>query len=574
MTTDLIARVKKDDDRRRRLRRCQRDSWYLATEYLGYGWNPAASGGDSPFPGKGLTEALHKPICRWYDERKKRLAVGIWIPRWHHKSTLMVVWMIQDFLIDPVAALLYWQSTNELAADVVQEVGNHLQRNDKLRSLEPIGTKVDGTSFNALPSRQKKKFLLSDQFTLNRPVDQFSRFPSLVGKGSGTEMTGFHGKKGYLDDIIGRNTIIDSQLPVVESWFQSTVIPVVDDAVFRVTGTRWHADACYEKWIVDPDWCCIVLPCAVPEEFDFVANPGCIDWSKDKIVLPKDGSLKHPIYGPLEYRATQVKKLQFLQRQMGVDFEPQMQNDPTPAGELPWSAECEHYCTLKDAEGPGFVVTLSDPAPRAVGGGNRAEKLRKDGTKNNWATCTVKLRRKGDLRQIILLDGEFSKEWGLDEGMDKVCDQAQKWKSREAYAEHVSTPVYLQALHDAKSRGARSGSGWRGYVIDKLENTYNANAKASYFAAMADRAKHLELWICETVPKAFVDRFLAQARRCRPQSNGSMGIPFDDEINVVSFATDPYFRGKYADVPDEFTFSPFMVKETDEPGNGTRYVRW
>ncbi len=572
---ESAARVAKEKKRQRMLRRCQTDSWYLATEILGYGWNPAASGGDSPFPGKGLSHELHKRICNWYDQRSQKLAVGIWIPRWHHKSTLMVVWMIQDFLRDPAGSLLYWQSTNDLASQVVQEAGQHLQRNDKLRALEPIGIKPDGSSYNALPSKQKKKFLLADEFTLNRPPELYSRVPSLLGKGSGTEVTGVHGKKGYLDDIVGRNTLIDSQLPVVESWFTSTVIPVIDDAMYRVTGTRWHADAIYEKWITDPDWCVIVLPSAVPEEFDFVMNPEAIDWSKDKIIVPKDPSLACPIYGPPEYRDTQRKKLKFLQRQMGVDFEPQMQNDPSPPGELPWSpTECEHYCTLKEAEGPGFVLTLSDPAPRAIGSGDRSEKLRKDGTKNRWATCTVKLRRKGDLRQIILLDGESSKDWGLEEGMDKVTDQAQKWKAKEAYAEHVSTPVYLQALHDAKNRGARSGSGWRGYVIDKLENTYNAQAKASYFAAMADRAKHLELLICETVPKPFLDLFLAQARRCRPQSNGSMGIPFDDEINVVSFATDPYFRSKYAAVESEWSFNPFKAKEQDSPGNGTRYVQW
>lgn len=570
-----IARVQKDENRKRELKRCQTDSYYLATQYLDYGWNPKASGGkDSPFPGKGLTEQLHKPICRWYDARRQRLAVGVWIPRWHHKSTLMVVWMIQDFLIDPVGALLYWQSTNDLAAEVVQEVGNHLQRNDKLRKLEPIGMRPDGSAFNVLPSKLKKKFLLADEFTLNRPLDLWQRFPSLVGKGSGTEMTGKHGRKGYLDDIIGRNTIIDSQLPVVESWFQSTVIPVIDDAMFRVTGTRWHQEAVYEKWIADPDWCCIVLPCSVPEEFDLVMNPKAIDWSKDKILVPKDPTLERPIYGPPEYRDTQKKKLKFLQRQMGPDFEPQMQNDPTPPGELPWSNECEHYCSLEDAKGAGLVVTLSDPAPRAVGGADRSERLRRDGTKNDWSVCTVKLRRMGELRQIILLDGEASKEWDLDEGMDRVTGQALRWHAKEAYAEHTSSPIFLQALYDAKSRGARSGSGWRGHVIQKLENTYIANAKNEYFSALASRAKHAELLICSSCPKPFLDKFLAQARRWRPQANGTTGIPLDDCANVVAFATDPYFAHRYAEVSEEWSFSPFRRKEEDGPTHGNRYVGW
>lgn len=570
-----IARSEKDKRRLRRLRRAQTDSWFLATEILGYGWNPNASGGkESPFPGKGLTEQLHKPLCRWYDERRSRLAVGIFIPRWHHKSTLMVVWMIQDFLNDPAGSLLYFQSTNDLAEEVVQEVGTKLQQCDELRKLEPIGVKPDGSPYNVLPSKLKKKFLTADQFTLNRPPDLWQRFPSLVGKGTGTEMTGKHGRKGYLDDIVGRNTIVDNQLGVVESWFQSTVIPVIDDAMFRVTGTRWHQEAVYEKWITDPDWCVIVLPASVPEEFDLVVNPKSIDWSQDKIVVPKDGTLQRPIYGPPEYRKTQIKKLQFLQRQMGPDFEPQMQNDPTPPGELPWSPDCEHYCTLKEAEGPGYVVTLGDPAPRAVGSNDRSERLRKDGTKNDWSIATVKFRRKGDLRQMILMDGEWSKDWSLEVGMDKHCEQARRWRATEMYGEHTSTPAYLQALHDAKKRGIRAGTGTRAYVIEKLENTYNANAKAARFAALAGRAAEGEFLICESCPKSFVDKFLAQARRCRPQSDGSMGIPFDDEIDVVGFATDPYFRNKYQEVAEEWSFSPFRRKEVDEPMHGNKYVRW
>jgi len=245
-----------------------------------------------------------------------------------------------------------------------------------------------------------------------------------------------------------------------------------------------------------------------------------------------------------------------------------------------WDAtSCEHYCSLKEAAGEGWVVALGDPAPRAVGSiGGRDERFRKDGTKNWWANVVVKLRRKGELRQIIWMDAEQSRDWGLDDGMDRLVKLAMKWHAKEGYAETTSTPVYSESFYRAKRE-----FGWKGRAIgsnkkfdsdDRLKQTYNAEAKTTYMTALCSRAKDAEFVICESVPKEMVQVFLGQARGFMPL-NGKTGIPFDDLMNAISFSTDPYFSAKYPKVSEEFSASPFKVREEeDDFAGGSRYVRF
>jgi hypothetical protein len=236
---------------------------------------------------------------------------------------------------------------------------------------------------------------------------------------------------------------------------------------------------------------------------------------------------------------------------------------------------------LEEAKGPGWVVVLGDPAPRAMGSvGGRDEKFRKDGTKNFWANVVVKMRRKGELRQIILLDAEQSRDWGLDEGMKRLVQLGLKWRANEGYCEHTSTPIYLERFMEAKRE-----LGWKGYVIgsrkltsgdteDRLKQTYNANAKNAYLVALCDRAKMDEFLICDRVPADLRAEFLAQMRGFMPLPDGRTGIPFDDLANAVSFATDPYFRGRFPIVTEEDEWSPFKSNEVEEPTHGSRYIRW
>lgn len=554
--------------REKRLRRAQNDLWYLATKILKRGWNPEAGGKDSPFRGKGLTEELHKPLCGWIDRNRSALSLAYWFARWHHKTELVMAQIIQDILRDPCVTLGYFHGVDLLAGQVVQEVAWHLQNNPELRKLDPIGVDDEGKPYNVLPARNAKKFVTADQFTVRR--HRYSRFPTLFGKGVGSETTGLHMSKAYLDDIIGRKTIEDSGLAKVKTWFQNTLMPVVDDSQIRVSGTRWHIDAVYEDWIKSPDWKTVVLPCAVREEDDFITDPSRVDWSQDKIMLVGDKKLAAPIYGPLEYRGQQRKKLVWFMENMGQDFDPQMMNDPSPAGEKPWDREaCEHIIPLKETHGPGLVVVLSDPAPAKTGSMDaRGAKWRGDGTKDDWATCVVKIRRNGMRNEIILLDGKFSKEWDVDEGFDMICDLKRKWGASKHAVESTGQAI---ALYENSHKRAADRAKVPFSAIE-LEGTYRGNAKNVYFSALASRAKNREFFICETCDPGFREKFLAQAREWRPQDNGGNSLRYDDCANVVSFATDPALQNMAPQV-GEVVRTPWELADDEEPSEPgrTRY---
>jgi hypothetical protein len=403
-----------------------------------------------------------------------------------------------------------------------------------------------------LPAMNRKKFCTAGGFRLNS--QRIGDAPSFSAMGAGGESTGAHSRVGVLDDFVGWNDVVDAQMFKKKEFYRSTVRNVVIRTQGKygwvtAIGTHWAVDDPYVDWRKSPDWICRVRSCI------------------------EDGK---PVY----LSQDQIDKE--LREQGPTMFAFQMMNDPSPSGAKPWSVkECERpTITLEEAKGPGWVVVLGDPAPRAMGSvGGRDEKFRKDGTKNFWANVVVKFRRKGELRQIILLDGEQSRDWGLDEGMQRLVKLGLRWRANEGYCETTSTPVYLESFMRAKK-----DLGWKGYIIgsrkltmgdseDRLKQTYNANAKNSYLTALCDRAKEAELVICDSFPLR--GEFLAQARGFMPLPDGRTGIPFDDLINAVAFATDPYFRSRYPMIQEEDAWSPFKEKDKGpEYIYENRHIQW
>ena len=374
---------------------------------------------------------------------------------------------------------------------------------------------------------------------------------SMSALGAGGEGTGGHSLIGVLDDFVGYNDVVDNQMQKKKEFYRATVCNVVlrtkDKRGWKdVIGTRWPGGDPYGDWLTSPDW--------------VSTHRGSLE------VEGRPSDPGKPVYLSRE----QIEK---ERREQGPTmFSFQMQNDDSPPGEKPWiESECEHFCTIEEAKGAGWLVALADPAPRAMGSvGGRDERTRRDGTKNWWANVVVKLRRKGNLRQVIWLDGEQSRDWGLSEGMDRSVKLAMKWHAKEGYAEHTSSPVYLEEF----IRSSRE-LGWKAHIIgsrrqydaeDRLRYTYNAQAKCSYLSTLADRAKNNEFIICQSVPKDLVDIFLSQMRGFMPLPDGRTGIPFDDMANAISFAVDPYFSTRYPVVSEEFTprFDPLGDDGTDQ----------
>lgn len=507
-----------------------------------------------------LSPTFHKPMLEDWDRtdlRRFRIYLGLeekgetpidnldlWF-RGAIKTWCTRARILRYYLFDPQITVVWWHAVEDEAVASGESISDQLLQNKELRSLFPAGI---------LPAQNRKKFFTGGSFRLKG--QRVGDAPSLVCMGAGGEGTGKHAVVGVLDDFIGWNDVVDGQMQKKKDFFRATVCNVILRTKDKVgwldaIGTHWALDDPYMEWRDSQDWISRVRAC-----------------------LETDGK-PDPAGEPVYLTREQIEK---ERRRQGTLFSFQMMNDPSPPGLKPWIPdECEHTCTIEEAKGQGHVVALCDPAPRALGAiGWEGKAALKSGSKNFWANVIVKLRRKGELQQIILLDGEQSKDWGLDEGMDRLVKLALKWRAVEGYAESTSTPIYLEKFQRAKKE-----LGWRGYAIgsrrtvdssDRLRSTYNANAKISYIAELADRAKSAEVVVCDSFP--LKDEFFRCMRGFMPLPDGRTGIPFDDLINAVAFATDPYFRGRYQAVDEEWAQSPFKRRDEEQLTGGSRYVQW
>lgn len=507
-----------------RRKKAQTDLFWLARDICGF---------------DKLTESFHKPMLDASDRLRiaRRLGKGkdqCWIwPREHYKTTCLKAMIVQDFLFDPTTTITWWHAVEEMAQEVCEAVSTMLQKNKELRRLFPPGV---------LPSEHAKRFIGKQQFRLmsNDP----NHAPSFRAWGATSEATGGHSAIGYLDDIIARQTVEDSQMPSRRRWYQNTVRNVIlGNGWLNASGTRWDQDDIFSDWLKSSYWTVTVRAC--------LETAAIADY-KGK-----------PVLFPMEI----IKK---KRAEMGEsEFAAQMMNDPSPSFEKPWDSRvCERFVKIDYAHGPGVTVVLSDPAPAQIGSAlGIEEKQRADGSKNFWAIAVVRFKSHGERREIILLDGSASQGWDTDDGFSEMCRLLIKWRARYYAIEKTGQAV---AFYTADMLRIARQMGVSARAID-LTMTYKG--KNIQFKALADRAKMDELLIAETVPKDFLDPFLQQARDWRPLPGGRNTNKFDDHANVVSFATDPVFL-KYAPV-SFYGYEESPWEKTAIPNElGTRHVRY
>lgn len=506
------------------LRRAQTNLWWLATEILGY---------------TKLTESFHKPMMDNMDFRRALRQIGkytkdeleLWA-RDHYKTTVRIAQCVQEILINQDVAIAVAHAVDEKALEFIEEVGTHFQTNTKLRNLRP----------EIMPGKSAKKWLISDQFTVQRT--RFRRHPTMQGKGAGSENTGGHCDIYVLDDIIGQTTIDDNAMPKIRNWYKNTVRNVLktDGGWIWATGTRWDVNDIYSDWIASDHWDVRIRAA--------LETDGKPDYQGTSVLYGKEWILRK-------------------QSELGSSFGPQMMNDPSPSSEKAWDPQlCEHFVNLEYSKGQGFVVVLSDPAPAQIGSFDRRK--RGDGEKDYWATAVVKFRQKGQRREIILLDLRSSKGWDHDEGFREVCRLQRKWGARHVAVESVGQAIAL--YHDTHRRIARE-EGVKHFPV-KLQNTYLG--KKQYFAALVARAKADEFLICsETIPESELDFFLEQVRECRwIEGTTRNTLKFDDHMNVVSFSTDPVFTEYVRTVEDIPEWGPFSQTKEDSLMYKTNYFQW
>lgn len=530
----------KEAQRLRDLDRAKRDLYWLVSDVLGYAWNPKLK--------KGMVEHFHRPLCDWWREHEDESDAGIFLERGGLKTTIFTVGDIcQQFLIDPNIAICVVHAVEDKALEILDEVRNIIATNSRYRAL--LG--------EAAPHPNSKKWYKSDKITLNRT--RYQRSPSLYAAGVNTEITGTHVQRFYLDDIIARSTIENSQIPRVKSWLRNTLEAVLDPGgKLRVVGTRWDTEDPYQDMIDDPKFKTLVVPCKTDDGTIF----GHMDYKGKPVYYGPDP-------GDYEFK---LKRLKRLERKMGGDFAPQMMNDPSPAGEKPWSSmTCEHFIEVHEAGGPGVVVVLSDPAPAKTGSVNdQMSRMRGDGSKDDWAIAVVKYRRREQRNEIILLDGAFSKNWTLEQGFEHMCQFQRKWSAKYTANEATGQAI---ALFDGVHRQIARNEGVSHRPI-KLSQTYRG--KNIQFAALAAKAQQDEFLISKSVPPEFLEKFLEQARGWRPIGTGKNSLRFDDCANVVSFACDPAIPKEIV-IPriakDEPGWSPFRPNDQESDyGFSTRYI--
>jgi len=406
---------------------------------------------------------------------------------------------------------------------------------------------------------------------------KFDRSPTLYGKGAGSEVTGVHfNGPVWLDDIISDKTIQNSQLGVISRWVEHTIMPI-SSLLIRSTGTPWSEESVHQEWIASPAWRTIVIPGAIAESDEEVLE--VLERGDPKIEFKPSYKFENPMFWPSEWRSKARKRLKVEQAQMKGNFSPQIMCDSEPESERPWSKSCENMTSrAKTADdpgisGPGQIFVLSDPAPYLEGGyKGLGEKQRDDGTKDYWSICCVKLRVRGTIMDIILLDGARSNKWTHSEGASNAARMMLRYGASKFFSENPKEhhPHMLSACLTENVRLSRARDG--GPL--KFDDYNKADGKNSRMIALADRASNREFWICDSCSMDFLhgdgvhSGFLTQMRKYRKVGQGKNNLRFDDDADVVARATDTAlleFAPRPHVIEASKPWSPYRDNEADEP---------
>jgi len=511
----------------------------LATEYLGYDL---------------LTEEFHGPICQWMMDHEGDPFNWFAAARDHYKTTLQIADICRWGLKWPERTHLLLHAVESEEKATLQEVGHHFIRNDKFRVLRP----------EIMPDKRSKRALTASSLRL-RGLESYNRAPFLAAKSTGSEITGKHITGSIRpDDIIARNTIEDSGLPKVKSWWRNTVMPVRrPSCIVMGSGTRWDVDDIYGDWLSDPDWNTLVRAC---RETDGV-----------------------PDYKGKSVGVYTEKELRLRERQMGThDFAFQMMNDPSPAGEKPWDPSCENYIGLEARDGypgvggfrDGATFILSDPAPAKEGSATQdTEKARADGSKDDWALAAVKIKYHHDLQIAILLDIRTSKKWTRSKGLDEACRLMRKWRTNKFFNESYGGLIadYTPEMKKAALRNGVELYRDKNGQLPAFKQT-GKNPKNRRFGTLCDWGRTGRFYICkESVPEAELQKFLEQSRGWRPLPNGRNTLRFDDSADCVARCTDSALQ-RWVPPPvveSSDGWSPYKRPKLDEEyAYAGRYISW
>ncbi len=519
-----------------------RGLWFLATQVLNYDL---------------LTDGFHRPMLREWDLIDRRRARGeqvdtldLW-PRDHYKTWCLRARAVRRYMRNPRCTQTWWHAVEEMAEESGVAVGKMLQSNKELRRISRGGRL-------ALPSTAARKFVTAKGFRL--PANDLNNAPSMRTAGAGTEVTGGHSDFGMLDDPIGLNDVLNNQMAAKRQWYRGTVRNVLrSDGSLDGIGTRWAEDDLYSPWLKSALWVSVVRAC--------LEKDGKPDYDGDPVLLTRE---------QIERKREELGELMFAL---------QMMNDASPKADRPWKASRESLLIGMEerggqfgAGGPGVCWVVSDPAPAVIGSSRgRGEKKRGDGSKDEWATATIKFRNFNGLIVAILMELTASRDWTVDEGLDEICRQMSRWKTPRAVPEFTNYDWTPEMRKASRRNGVPLWMDKNG-ALPRFKSSYAHGSKNVRFGMLASWAESGRFFICEdTVDPEVLERLFGQLEFWRPLPGGDNTLPHDDLADVVSRATDPLLASW---TPPEVVratqplWSPFKRQDENEGTQGVRHIRW
>jgi len=448
----------------------------------------------------------------WQDYQDEALdAIDEW-PREHIKTWCERARVLRYYVWNPGTTVTWWHAVEAKAFESGDAIAKTILTNEKYRALFLP---------RILPARNAVKFFTAGKFTLKG--QRIGDGPSLLCQGAGGEGTGGHSLVGVMDDIIGLNDVLDSQMPKKKQWYQGTVCNVVlkKNQVQPRRGwkdcicTPWSEDDAYVDLTTSPDW--------------IYTNRACLETDG------KPDENGEPVY-------LTMAEINKQRREQGALFPYQMMCDRSPKAQLIWDRSYERIVSQQEwyRGGRGLRVVVSDPAPVNVGGADPTNmKQRGDGSKDEWAIAVGEIRVRGGIQELALCDLEASRDWTPAEGFTRMCEASRRWNAPYVFMETKGSQlVHLEPELDR----VRSKLGVS-FNYEPLEATYRG--KNLQFGLLAGRGKLGEVYMFNTIPGEELSALLAQMRKWRGLPGGKNGLRFDDRANVFSFLLDPAVM-KYA----------------------------
>jgi len=473
--------------------RCINDLHYLATEYLGM---------------RVLDGAFNRECQSFLDSNRTHKRVLLMAPRLAYKTLSMKARIIQEVLRNPDVTIGYVHHQLEKSKQVVNEVAEIFQKNQRLRKLLT----------RALPPKTDwcwdGEILIPGRLTIGHQQ------PTVKAFSTGQDMTGQHFTLLIGDDLISRDTLQEAGgVEEVDRWWTSTAVPIIGSTGRALlVGTRWTYDDLYAEALVSTRWS--VMHRGILE------TEGRPDPNGQVIELMK---LSDPDDHNSELRMTTMEDVIAAREEMKGDFNAQMLNLPEPLGGRAWLAGThEHKVKLENIqEWIRQVVILVDPAPKGANSNH-----------DFWANAVIAYYEEPKSPGILkraLIDGNSSQNWTTDDGMIDVLRLLKKWSNFGSHV--VGVEEGLGAARNAQFFLNKLKEICRGKhrvlpVAFKL--TQQKDSKNRRFADLASLAGSGWFSVADSCPRAFESLFLNQCRSHPDQFDGH-----DDLRDAVSYLSDP-----------------------------------